>query len=224
MTVPSFRTHFMEMIVKKTDDLEVTGGGTAPEWRAAEWHPLTRVSGDSPYATRTKLLYSQTGIYFLVDCEDKKLTCTMTEDFANIFQEDVVEVFLWPNEGDNVYFEYEISPLGVELPILVANNGGGFMGWLPWNYNGGRKTRKATAVRGGPKASMADVEGWTTEFFIPFALLRGLGNVPPQSGIAWRANIYRIDYDAAEPSQWAWDENTGANFHNFREFGTIVFE
>lgn len=214
----------MEMIVKKTTDFEVTGDGDAPQWQAAQWHPLTRVNGDSPYAARTRVLYSETGIYFLVDCEDKKLTCAMTEDFDNIFQEDVVEVFLWPNEGDNVYFEYEVSPLEVELPILIANNGATYMGWLPWNYQGGRKTRKATAVRGGPKASMAEVEGWTAEFFIPFALLRGLGNVPPQSGIAWRANIYRIDYDTAEPTHWAWDKSTGGNFHNFREFGTIVFE
>lgn len=214
----------MEMIVKRTTDFEVTGDGAAPQWQAAQWHPLTRVNGDSPYAARTRILYSETGIYFLVDCEDKKLTCAMTEDFDNIFQEDVIEVFLWPDEGHNVYFEYEISPLEVELPILVSNNDVSFMGWRPWKYEGERKTRKATAVRGGPKASMADVEGWTTEFFIPFALLRGLGNVPPQSGTAWRANIYRIDYDAGEPSQWAWDKNTGGNFHNFREFGTIVFE
>jgi len=40
----------------------------------------------------------------------------------------------------------------------------------------------------------------------------------------WRANIYRIDYDADEPSQWAWDNAIGTNFHDFRNFGTMVFE
>jgi hypothetical protein len=70
---------------------------------------------------------------------------------------------------------------------------------------------------------MAPVEGWMAEFFIPFALLRGLGNVPPKPGTAWRGNIYRIDYDAAPPSHWAWSPITGPSFHNFREFGTLVF-
>ena len=214
----------MEMTVKKTDDFDLTGDGSAAEWEAADWQPLVRVNGPGTYATRAKVLYSEAGIYFLVDCEDTKLTCTKTQDFDNIFQEDVVEVFLWPNEDENFYFEYEISPLGVELPILVGNHDGGFMGWLPWNYEGGRKTRKATAARGGQKASMAAVDGWTVEFFIPFGLLRGLGNMPPQPGMKWRANIYRIDYDANEPTQWAWDNAIGTNFHDFRNFGTIVFE
>ena len=133
-------------------------------------------------------------------------------------------MFLWPDQDENFYFEYEISPLGVELPILVGNHEGSFMGWLPWHYEGGRKTRKATSARGGEKASMAAVDGWTVEFFIPFGLLRGLGNIPPQPGMTWRANIYRIDYDAEEPSQWAWDNAIGTNFHDFHRFGTIVFE
>ena len=96
-------------------------------------------------------------------------------------------------------------------------------GWLPWNYRGGRKTRRATAVRGGPKQPLAEIEGWSVEVFIPFALLSGLGNTPPKAGTLWRANIYRIDYDLDEPTQWAWCPATGGNFHDFQNFGTIAF-
>jgi hypothetical protein len=39
----------------------------------------------------------------------------------------------------------------------------------------------------------------------------------------WRANLYRIDYDADRPSQWAWCTRTGGNFHDFRRFGTLRF-
>jgi len=214
----------MEMIVRKTADFELTGDGTAPQWQQAEWQPLQRVKGEAGYAANARVLYSERGIYFLVDCEDKQLTCKMTEDFDNIFTEDVVEVFLWPHQPDPFYFEYEISPLGVELPILVGNHEGlGFMGWRPWKYDGDRKTRKATAARGGEKKSMAAVDAWTVEFFIPFALLKGLGGIPARSGDQWRANIYRIDYDAGT-TQWCWDPNTGANFHNYRQFGTFKFD
>jgi len=215
----------MDLKIRQVDDFEVTGDGTAAAWRDIAWEPLVRVGeGKSQWATKTKVMWSATGLYFLVDCEDQKLTCTMTQDGDDIFREDVVEIFLWPDEGQPIYFEYELSPLDVELPILVSNNGGDFYGWLPWHYVGPRRVRHATATRGGPKASGGEVTGWSAEFFIPFTLLTGMGNTPPQPGSRWRANIYRIDYDAQPCSHWAWCPDTGANFHKFREFGTLQFE
>jgi hypothetical protein len=162
-------------------------------------------------------------MYFLVDCADSQLTCSMTQDFDDIYEEDVVEVFLWPDESQQLYFEYEVSPLEIELPILVPNSDGEFHGWRPWHFTGGRRTAAKTSVRGGPKESMARVDGWTAEFFIPFELLKGLGNVPPERGTRWRANIYRIDYDHLPQSHWAWCPDTDAEFHSFRDFGTFEF-
>jgi len=214
----------MEARLARVPDFDVSGGGAAAEWSRAEWLPLAPVSGDAAYATRAKVLCSDAGLYFLFECEDRRLTCTMTEDFGDIYNEDVVEVFLWPDERQVLYFEYEISPLGVELPILVPNRDGLFMGWRPWHYEGERRVRRATAVRGGERAPMAAVEAWTAEFFVPFALLKGLGNVPPRPGARWRANLYRIDYDAEPATHWAWSPASGPNFHNYRGFGTLVFE
>ena len=36
-------------------------------------------------------------------------------------------------------------------------------------------------------------------------------------------NLYRIDYDTGEGMQWAWCPATGGNFHDYKNFGTIVF-
>ena len=212
-----------EMRVERVDDFEVTGDGNADAWARSGWHTMARVGGASSYASRCKVLYSGTGVYFLVECEDRKLTCTMTQDFDDIYREDVVEVFLWPHEAQDLYFEYEISPLNVELPILVPNHRGGFMGWRPWHYEGNRRTRRATSVQGGAKAPGALVQAWTSEFFLPFALFAGLGNTPAMPGTKWRGNMYRIDYDDGKPSQWAWCERAGTNFHSFRDFGTLIF-
>ena len=106
------------------------------------------------------------------------------------------EVFLWTDERDPIYFEYEISPLDRELPILVPNLDGKFLGWLPWHYEGdaqdpqGDLGRSAASVKSG-----AEVKGWTAEVFIPYELLTPLRNVPPKPGTRWRANFYRMDYD-----------------------------
>jgi hypothetical protein len=134
-----------------------------------------------------------------------------------------VEIFLWPDESHPLYFEYEISPLGVELPILVPNRDGKFFGWRPWHYGDERLVRRATSVRGGEKLPLARIEEWTAEFFIPFALLIAVIPGIPKPGCRWRANMYRIDYDDGQPSHWAWCPDTRTTFHDFRHFGTFLF-
>jgi predicted TIM-barrel fold metal-dependent hydrolase len=213
-----------EMAVATTEDFEVTGDGSAKAWDKAKWEPLhKREAGGLPYDTRVKILYSTKGLYVLMEATDKKITATMKEDFQNLWTEDVFEVFLWPDERDPVYFEYEISPLNVELPILIPNMEGKFLGWRPWHYEGERKIRKATSAIGGTLKSGAEVEGWRAEIFIPFELLQPLRNVPPKAGTRWRANFYRMDYDDGKKTSWDW-ARVGPSFHEFQKFGTLVFK
>ncbi len=210
--------------VPQTDDFAVTGRGDAPAWEKAAWEPLQRrTASGHPYETRVKMLYSRTGLYVLMEAEDRTITATMNEDFLDLWHEDVLEFFLWPDQQYPVYFEYEISPLGVELPILIPNVDGEFLGWRPWHYEDGRKTRKATTVAGGPKQSGARVTGWKAEVFVPYELLKPLQSVPPQPGMRWRANFYRMDYDDGRTTSWDW-ARVGPNFHDFNRFGTLVFE
>lgn len=212
-----------ELRVRPTDDFEPTGDGSAAAWAKAEWEPLHKRGDGPPYETRVKVLYSKKGVYTLMDATDRMLTATMTRDFDNLWTEDVFEVFLWPDERDPLYFEYEISPLGTELPILIPNLDGKIMGWRPWHYDGGRKTRKATAAVGGEKKSGAEVKGWRAEVFVPYELLAPLRNVPPKAGTRWRANFYRMDYDGGKPASWDW-ARVGPSFHEYQKFGTLVFE
>ena len=146
----------------------------------------------------------------------------MKADYLNLWEEDVVEVFLWTDETFPVYFEYELSPLNYELPIIVPNNKGTFYGWLPWHYEGDRRTQHATTAVGGKKESGSTVSGWIAEFFIPYKLLAPLNQVPPASGTRWRANMYRIDYDNGT-TLFAWQKIT-KSFHEYNNFGTFVFE
>jgi len=210
--------------VARTEDFEVHGRGDSPAWEKARWEPLhCRSADDHPYQTRVKVLYSATGLYVLMDATDRMITAAMKEDFLDLWNEDVFEFFLWPDERHPVYFEYEISPLGFELPILIPNFDGKFLGWRPWHYEGPRKTRKATTVVGGPKKSGAEITGWKAEVFVPYELLKPLENVPPKPGMRWRANFYRVDYDGGRTTSWDW-ARVGPSFHEYRKFGTLVFE
>lgn len=212
-------------LIYPTHDFNVTGDGCSENWTKVEWLQLEQrrfaIKGDSQ-TTKLKALYSQTGIYFLFFCEDKKLTSTMDADFMDLWFEDVVEVFLWPDEKIPFYFEYEISPLNYELPILISNYDGDLHRWQPFHYDQDRQTQHLTKAQGGEIGSGAEVESWTAEFFIPYKLLRPLNNVPPKAGSTWRANFYRVDYDT-ERDIWSW-QLTDKSFHDYAKFGTILFK
>lgn len=212
-----------EIVIKKTGDFTVTGDGSSQNWNVTSWIPIPIRSGSGVLTTNAKILYSSTGIYFLFDCKDKKITAAMNADFLDLWKEDVVEVFLWPDENLTAYFEYEISPLNYELPILISNENGDLVRWMPFHYDSDRKTSHATKIQGGEKKSNAAIKGWTAEFFIPFKLLRPLKNILPVSGTNWRGNMYRVDYDDNNRTSWAW-QVPSKSFHDYGKFGIFKFE
>lgn len=206
------------LIVARTEDFQFTGDGNSPEWSAASWIHLPKRIGDVGYKTRTKLLYSSTGIYCFFSCEDNMVTSTFQQDFSPLYREDVVEFFIWPDESLPLYLEYELSPHNYEVAVLIPNIDNEISGWKPWNYEGRRKSRHATAIQKNPAGN---VIGWTAEIFLPYALLHPLRNVPPEKGTEWRINMYRIDYDSGT-AMWTWAPIKN-NFHDYTMFGRIRF-
>lgn len=221
--------------VRSTEDFDVTGDGKNEAWSKAEWQSLYRRNSaglplleEPANRTRVKLLYSAKGLYLLFDAADSKLTATFDRDGTHLWEEDCFEAFLWPDESQPNYFEYEISPLGFELPLLMSNQNGKLFRWQPWAFDEERqgiprKVRKATSITGGPKQSGADISGWTAEIFLPYHLLQPLINVPPKPGTSWRANFYRMDHDGGRPTAWSWVP-VGRSFHEIQKFGTLKFE
>ena len=209
--------------VKRTEDFNLSGDGKNNGWKNVLWNVLSASESDERRETRFKVLYSSSGIYFLFQNEDEILTASKTADFERLWLEDVAEVFLWPDTTATLYFEYEISPLNYELPILIPNLNGKFLGWRPWEYEGERKTKHFTSVEGGKKETGSKIKAWYAEFFIPYALMSPLNNVPPKKGTVWKANMYRVDYDNDRTIEWSW-RKTETTFHEFHKFGKMIFE
>lgn len=222
--------------IKHTNDFFITGDGSNANWQAAKWNIITQhdkktlaqnnwdVSSlpdkDIQYKTEFKILYSDSGIYCLFRCEDSVVTATHKADFTELYNEDVVEVFLQPDAIAPVYFEYELSPLNFELPLLIQNNEGRFAAWLPYMYQGERRVQHA--VHTGDTNEKTNRFTWTAEMFIPYTLIAPMKNVPPQKGMQWRANFYRIDYDR-NPVYSSW-QLTKQSYHDPEKFGVLVFE
>ncbi|MCC7192875.1 MAG: carbohydrate-binding family 9-like protein [Phycisphaeraceae bacterium] len=208
-----------------TSQFTVNGRGDHPSWEKAEAIPMPcrqELQDAADYKTWFKALWSPMGVYFLIDCADQLLTCTGLPDNGNLWVEDVAEVFIWPDETVSTYFEYCISPMGNEIPILCPDIDGEHIPWLPWNYQGRRRVQKAVTVRGGEQKPGAKVTGWTSEFFIPYHLLAPLRNARAEVGMTWRANVYRIDYDGTMIRYFAW-KHVGQSFHKYMNFPTLRF-
>jgi len=209
--------------IHRTEDFELTANASSPHWQAAPWLELKSLDSEPGYQSRAKLLWSAKGLYLLADFQDEKLTCTHSADNADLFTEDVVEIFLQPSVDHPIYFEYELSPLGFELPLLISNNRKTFHGWLAWKNEKNRATRRVVRVHGGSQSSGSSCTGWTAEMFLPFDLMRGLVGAPPAAGDVWRGNIYRIDYDRGTGHHYAWAAETGPRFHDYQNFGSMRF-
>jgi hypothetical protein len=208
------------LTVLKSPDFNITGDGKANEWKTAKWVEIPQRNNQEAinYITRVRILYSDTGIYFLFDCGDSIINATLQADNLKLWEEDVVEVFLMPDEKYPLYFEYQLSPLNYELTILIPNLDGNFLGWLPWQYEGDRMTRHKTSI---VRNADGIVEGWIAEFFIPWKLLTPLITGPPKNGDIWKANMYRLDYDKGM-TRFTW-QRTDRNFHEPHNFGTFIF-
>ncbi len=205
--------------IKSTSDFAITGKGDNSAWANTDWVNLPKRNSEGlNYQTHVKVLYSSKGIYFLFHCEDEIITSTITEDYGKLYEEDVVEVFLWTDENYPFYFEYELSPTNYELPIFVPNVNGTFMGWKPWQYENERRIIHQTYI----EQKDGKVSNWSAEFFIPYALLKPMSNVPPKSGTIWRANMYRLDYDKGN-TRWSW-QPYNINFHDYKMYGKFIFE
>ena len=212
------------LVVKKCKDFTLNGKGDHPAWENTSWTQLNPLpKAEKRNQTKVKILYSVTGIYVLAYCEDNIVSTEYDQDQGDLWKGDVFEVFLQTDPANPLYFEYEINPLNAELVILVPNNNGDFFGWAPWHYEGERKVQKAVRVHGGEAKSGEKISGWTAEMFFPYVLFKGIKNVPPTSGMKWKGNFYRIDYDLGQRISWAW-QPVESTFHDYKNFGEIIFE
>jgi len=214
-------------IVKHCNDFTIGEPGKSPEWNKAEWMSYRKIdSGGAVYATKSKMLYSDKGIYVLFTGDDQRITTKDYQDFQEIYEGDVFEVFFRPDPSQPQYFEYEINALNRELILTLTRTGNKTLAWSPWfpEYRSGSLVQKNTAVAGGEKKVGAPITGWTAEFFLPYQLLALLPGVAPHKGDIWAANLGRIDYDSGHQVQYSWSRAIQKDFHELEHFGQILFD
>ena len=87
-----------------------------PDWaRAARTGPLGTPSGKGKARQRTevRLLWDEANLYLAFECADDDAWSTSTEHDADLWEQDVVEVFIDPDGDGKTYAELQVSPAGV---------------------------------------------------------------------------------------------------------------
>ena len=172
-------------------------------------------SGPAEQQTVARLGYDATALYVRYECDDHDIWGTYSQRNEPIYDEEVVELFLAPGEGQpKWYYEFEVSPNGVLLDAKIHNPTGQRPELevdVDWNCPG---------IRWRAERDEADGRWWAI-LVIPWAAVAPAGDLPR----IWRANLYRIERPrnaSPEFSCWSPTMTEPADFHKPAHFGTLV--
>ena len=170
-------------------------------------------AGDgSPPRLRTAVRLGHRGGDLLIrfDGRDAGRVATRTRRDDALWEEDVYEVFLTPEDPPTRYYEFEVNPLGAVFDARIDSP---------------RLRRPTICVDvlwdcPGFGARVHSSPGrWSARLRIPLAPLAP-GGVPQR----WRANFFRVDRNAPdELSAWS-PVGLPVDFHRADRFGTLILE
>src|SRR6185503_19457471 len=169
-------------------------------------------------ATSVAAWYDDEYLTILFSATDDQISATHLTHDAPLYEEDVVEVFLAPQQPSD-YFEIEVSPRGTIFDARTHS---------PDGVRSTMKTDRDWTCEGLVAAvrQIKESDGTIsidTLTRIPFA---ALGRAAPKDGETWRANFFRIDRHKQfddEFSAWQPTMRNPADFHVTKAFGTLRF-
>ncbi|MBM3213442.1 hypothetical protein FJZ36_00775 [Candidatus Poribacteria bacterium] len=187
-----------------------------PAWLLAERAELRlAATGETPrQPTTAGLTWDDEYLYVAFDCvdADTEPNATMIRRDANLWEEEVVEVFLSPSGELHTYAELEVNPLNTLFDAMILNNGRRTQVLRDWNME---RIRHAVATTS---------TGWSVEMALPLDEFYTAPHAPPKVGDEWRMNLYRIDRsEPGAPELSSWSQTLIPNFHNASRFGYLRF-
>ena len=175
-------------------------------WRALPFSSGFKTLDDAPALAETavRAMVDRQYLYFGFVCADRnvaELKATATgerEVFSS--KDDVLDIFLQPDETRAVYYQMAFNPAGILFDQKVTGGERDYDFHPDWRV----------AIHKGDGY-------WSAEVAIPFA---GLGLAGKDKG-SWRANAHRLFRDGAlETTHWS---NPRGGLHTPNRFGTIAF-
>lgn len=161
--------------------------------------------------TSARLAYDEENLYVFAECAEAALNPVLqkrasfraeaTAPDADLFSDDVLELFVQPSPASGVYYHLAVNSRGTLYDARCTAAGGDDKSWS----SGAR-----AAARVGERT-------WTVELAIPRQALSAEAFAATQT---WRLNLCREEKPAGENSCWS---PTGGAFHTPARFGVLGF-
>ena len=142
-------------------------------------------------ATRARLLWDREFIYFFADMDDGDLYADVKEDDAQIWDNDVFEMFLKPADDRPAYYEFQVNAAGAKLDMLLPRRGAG--GFVRFRKDGEFHIDAVVKLRGTLNDWTDTDKGWSVEGRIPWRDFVRTGG-RPEAGDIWKFTLCRYDF------------------------------
>ncbi|MBI2894354.1 MAG: carbohydrate-binding family 9-like protein [Deltaproteobacteria bacterium] len=211
-----------EIHAKKTEAAPAIDGKVEePAWRsAATTGPFGGIRGGASQVPRTiaKVLWNDDALFVAFECEDRRVHSTYSRHDDELWNQDVVEVFLDPGGQGRGYYELQVSPASVVFDSFLPG--------YRQNQNDWSSGMQAHAHVDGTLDDDDEDRGWSAEMKIPFAAIDRAPDRPPRIGATWRVNFFRLDLGPGDrsPRGAAWSPPLRPDFHQTARFGRLVFD
>ncbi len=215
---------------RTTGPITIDGRLDENDWLRAEEAVLhdANTGLDLPLKTTVRLLWDDTYFYVGFYGDDNDAWTTHTHNDENLWEEEVFEMFIDPENRGHTYYEININPANTIVDLFILNGGetrkGIFINTKKWNFSG---LKHAVYVEGDGKNEGTSDTFWTAELAIPFDEMWTAENTPPRVGDMWRMNFFRIERGKSDviDDDWqaAFSFPKGLGFHIPWRFGEIYF-
>ncbi|MFC1692439.1 carbohydrate-binding family 9-like protein [Candidatus Latescibacterota bacterium] len=217
-------------VKRVTGTIKVDGILDENDWKRAKEAPMKDVNTgkDVPSKTTVRLLWDDDFFYVGFYGEDNDAWTTLMNRDDNLWEEEVFEIFIDPENKGHTYYEININPADNIVDLFVTNGGesrrGIFTSMKGWNF---KEIKHGVFVEGDGIREGTRDRFWTAEIAIPFDELWIAPFTPPEDGDMWRMNFFRIERgksdDPGDDWRASFSPTMGLGFHIPWRFGKIYF-
>jgi hypothetical protein len=161
-------------------------------------------------------------LYFAAEIEDEDVAAEVTGRDAQLWVQDVIEIFIKPRKDKYHYYEFEFSPHGDILDIFWLSRGRQQLRStesFEWNADG---IRAASVVEGTLNRTEDRDKGWKMEAVIPLSAFT-MTCRSPLPGDEWYFAIGKIDHSAYLERREVSSTTLGAGFHEYESYDILRF-
>jgi hypothetical protein len=218
--VSSITTYSQSIPIHKASETLIVDGNLS-DWKTPFFGPFVIHNSGVKGTQKTfvSLSWNNENLYIGYRSEDSKIIGSHQEKDSQIYNtDDLVEIFIDPDEDGQHYVEIGVNAFSTNYDMLIECISPSCGGW---------KTSMAFTVLGMETVSKISPEGFCTEIKIPFSSLISIPNGNfnvPKIGTKWRGNTFRIDYgNTTEYLALEQYKSSEFGFHQPQEFPIFEF-